>query len=64
MSYLSAKLTTMRDGKIYEFVPDENITAYELAHVMLYLYACNSVGVTYAKLEGPDELFTKFFKEV
>lgn len=64
MSYFNTKLTTMRNGKIFEFVPDENITAYELAKVMLYLYACNTVGVKYAKVDGEDEFFPKYFKEV
>lgn len=64
MNYLNAKLTTMRDGKIYEFVPNENITAYELANIMLYLYACNSVGVKYTETEGLEDFFDKFFKEI
>lgn len=64
MEYLDSKLTTMRNGKIYEFVPDVNITAYELARIMLYLYACNSVGVQYVKLDSDDFIFPKYFKEV
>ena len=64
MQYLNTKLTTVKNGKVFEFTPTENITAYELANVMLYLYACNTVGTAYVKTEDTADFFTKYFKEV
>lgn len=64
MQYLNTKLTTVKDGKVFEFMPTKDITAFELANVMLYLYACNTVGTAYIKTEDTADFFTKYFKEV
>lgn len=62
MKHYSAKLTTIRDGKVFEFVPHPDMTAFELANIMLYLYSCNTVGVEYSNLDSDIE-FLKYFKE-
>lgn len=63
MSYLNAKLTTVRGGKVYEFVPTPDITAFELANILLYFYAANSVGTRYVVTDDEAAL-EKYFKPV
>lgn len=60
---MTTKLTVLKDGKTLEFTPTPDMTAYDLAIVIGYLYAHNSVGSNYIKCMDNPTFLDKYFKE-
>lgn len=60
---MNTKLTLNKNGKVLEFTPQPDMTAFELANIILYLYAHNSVGSKYIKCKDEPEFLSKYFVE-